>query len=149
MNQVKKSFRKTLTQERDRIFLDSICRQGDSLDNTTEYFEGNWPYVKRFLLNASQSCDHMMKMCRFGTKIISCEQNFTSVLTDEGLCCTFNGIHPKLMFKNFDENYHIENDVNDIDYMTWSPETGFMIDEKKYPFPNPVPGKFENKFIWI
>jgi hypothetical protein len=64
------------------------------------------------------------------------------VLTDEGLCCTFNGIHPKLMFKNFDENDHIEEDVDDIDYMTWSPETGFMTNDKRYPFPNPVPGNF-------
>lgn len=140
MNQVKKSFKETLTQERDKVFLDSICTQGDSLNNETENFEGKWSYVKQFLLKSSQSCSSMMKICRFGTKVIKCEQNFTSVLTDEGLCCTFNGIHPKLMFKNFDVNDHIEEDVDDIDYMTWSPENGFMMDDRRYPFPNPVPG---------
>lgn len=140
MNQVKKTFKETLTQERDKIFLDSICTQGDSLDNETENFEGKWPYVKQFLLHASQSCEIMLKMCRFGTKMIKCEQNFTSVLTDEGLCCTFNAIHPKLMFNDFDENDHIEDEVENIDYMTWSPEMGFMRADQRYPYPNPVPG---------
>lgn len=139
MNQVKKTFKETLTQKRDKIFLDSICTQGDSLNNETENFEGKWSYVKDFLLKASQSCDHMMKMCRFGTKMIKCEKNFTSVLTDEGLCCTFNGLHPKLMFNNFDESDHIDEEVDNIDYTTWSPEGGFVKDGQ-YPFPNPVPG---------
>lgn len=54
MNQVKKSFKETLTEERDTIFLDSLCTRGDQLSNDTETFEGKWTYVREFLLNASQ-----------------------------------------------------------------------------------------------
>lgn len=54
MNQVKKSFKETLTKERDKIFLDSLCTRGDQLNNDTESFEGKWTYVREFLLNASQ-----------------------------------------------------------------------------------------------
>ena len=54
MNQVKKSFKETLTKERDMIFLDSLCTRGDQLNNDTEKFEGKWTYVREFLLNASQ-----------------------------------------------------------------------------------------------
>lgn len=88
-----------------------------------------------------QPCNQMMKMCRFGTKIIDCELNFTGVLTDEGLCCVFNAIHPKLMFNSFEEKEHVdEGAAFDIDYMTWSPESGFDKNDKRKAYPNPVPG---------
>lgn len=143
MNQVKKSFKDTLKEERDLTFLDSLCTQGDQLNNeTTNSFEGKWSYVREFLLNASQPCNQMMKMCRFGTKIINCDHNFTSVLTDEGLCCTFNAIYPKLLFNNFEESDHVDSNDDNIDYMTWSPESGYNNNkkDKRKPYPNPVPG---------
>lgn len=140
MNQVKKSFKDTLRQNRDMIFLDSLCTQGDELNNDTVSFEGKWTYVRQFLLNASQPCRKMLKICRFGTKIINCDVNFTSVLTDEGLCCSFNTIHPMLMFKNFDVSVHVDANTDDIDYMNWSPEDGFDMNDKRSYYPNPVPG---------
>ena len=79
-------------------------------------------------------------MCRFGTKIIDCDLNFTGVLTDEGLCCVFNAIHPKLMFNNFEEKDHVDDAATDVDYMTWSPEKGFDKNDKRHAYPNPVPG---------
>lgn len=84
----------------------------------------------------------MIKMCRFGTKrIIDCDLNFTSILTDEGLCCAFNTIHPKLMFNNFEEGDHVNSKADIVDYMTWSPESGYDKSDRKYAYPNPVPGK--------
>jgi acid-sensing ion channel, other len=142
MNQVKKSFQKTLTESRDKIILESICTIGDSLSNNeAQNFEGKWTYVRQFLLNASQPCAHMMKICRFGTKKIDCDKNFTSVLTDEGLCCSFNAGHPNILLNDFQQSDHVEEEIDNIDYMTWSPETGYDSKDKRSSYPNPVPGK--------
>ena len=140
MNQVKKSFAKSLTAQRDKIILESICTQGDSINDEDENIEGKWTYVREFLLNASQSCDDMIQLCKFGMQRINCDESFKSVLTDEGLCCTFNAVHPKLMFNDFDQ---LEEDMTgEIEYSTWSPEGGYQVDtvNGKKPYPVPVPG---------
>lgn len=140
MNQVKKSFAASLTTEKDRIILDSICTQGDNLNDESENVEGKWSYVREFLLNSSQSCDAMIQLCRFGKERILCDDIFKSVLTDEGLCCTFNAVHPKLMFKDFDQEDQLDTKLtSDIEYMTWTPEGGYE-DTEDDPYPYPVPG---------
>lgn len=82
-------------------------------------------------------------------KRIDCDESFKSVLTDEGLCCTFNAIHPKLMFKDFEPTEHVdENLLGDIEYMTWSPESGYLkVDKAAYPLP--VPGHGSNMGLTI
>lgn len=49
----------------------------------------------------SQPCEQMMLYCRYGTETFECLVLFNSVLTDEGLCCIFNGIHPKFLLKSY------------------------------------------------
>ncbi|KAG5683748.1 hypothetical protein PVAND_013013 [Polypedilum vanderplanki] len=141
MNQVKRSFAKTLEQKRDKVILDSICTVGDEIKDQSDVFEGKWSYVKQFLLNASQPCNQMIKMCKFGMRNVSCEKIFSTVLTDEGLCCTFNAYHPKLIFKNFEEKDYVDSDgVQEVDYATWTPEKGYADIEEKLPYPRPVQG---------
>lgn len=89
MNQVNKTFAESLKTERDKIILDSICTQGDSLNDEESNVEGKWSYIREFLLNASQPCEEMIKLCKFGMQKIDCDKSFSSVLTDEGLCCEF------------------------------------------------------------
>lgn len=89
MNQVKRNFAEGLKTERDKIILDSICTQGDSLNDDESNIEGKWSYIRQFLLNASQPCEEMIKLCKFGMQKIDCDKSFSSVLTDEGLCCEF------------------------------------------------------------
>jgi acid-sensing ion channel, other len=156
MNQVKKNFAESLKTEKDKIILDSICTQGDSLNDDDSNVEGKWSYVREFLLNASQPCEDMIKLCKFGMQKIHCDKSFSSVLTDEGLCCekrimknecfgsenfflvilgTFNAIHPRLLLKDFEKQDHVDDDVeSDISYMTWSPEGGYKKETKK-PYP--------------
>lgn len=142
MNQVRKSFAQSLKTKQDKIILESICTQGDSLTNEDENIEGRWSYVRKFLLNASQSCEEMIKLCKFGMETINCKTIFSSVLTDEGLCCTFNAVHPKLLFKNFDQQEHVDEATEgEIEYMTWTPEKGYIASEKKvYPLQGKGPG---------
>lgn len=140
MNQVKKSFVESLVEKKDKIILESICTQGDTLDDDTA-IEGKWSYVREFLLNASQPCSAMIKLCKFGMRVIDCEMSFKSVLTDEGLCCTFNSIHPKLLFKDFDQE-DLLGDEHEFQEMTWSPEGGYDRTKSKSAYPLPVPGAF-------
>ncbi|CAO1385548.1 unnamed protein product [Diamesa serratosioi] len=142
MNQVKKSFADSLYEDRDKSILDSICSQGDKMNNTgSAQAEGRWSYVREFLVNSSQSCDAMLLQCKFGKILMNCSDIFRTVLTDEGLCCTFNVIHPILMFKNFNDDDHIDKTLDDENqYFNWSPETGYDEKEDKPKYPRPVPG---------
>ncbi|CAG9802120.1 unnamed protein product [Chironomus riparius] len=138
MNQVRKSFAINIRSKRDKLILDSICTSGDGLKDNLTDFEGKWSYVRQFFLNASQPCHQMIQFCKFGMRIVNCDEIFTTVLTDEGLCCTFNAFHPKLMFKTFEEDDHIDNTLSDFPYATWNPENGY--NNVKPPYPRPVPG---------
>ena len=144
MNQVGKSFANSLKSKQDKVILESICTQGDSLSNEDDNVEGKWSYVRKFLLNASQPCEDMIKLCKFGMEKIDCEATFSSVLTDEGLCCTFNAVHPRLLFKNFEQQDHVgEDSTDEVEYMTWTPEKGYSNSEKT-PYPKPVKGPGSN-----
>lgn len=141
-NQVRKSYAKSRKTLRDRLMLDSICTQGDGLSNETTTTDGTWSYVKEFLINSSQPCEEMIQFCKFGMQEFDCNQGFMSVLTDEGLCCTFNSVHPKLMFKGFDASEHVDDMDEEVEYATWTPEKGYeRSDKTPYPFPVQGPGK--------
>jgi hypothetical protein len=48
---------------------------------------------------------------------------------------TFNAIHPRLLLKDFEEEDHIDEDIeSDVSYMTWTPEGGYEKGLKK-PYP--------------
>lgn len=149
------SYALTRKTQGSKMMLESICSH-DGLSNETTTTDGNWLYAKSFLLNGSQPCDKMILSCEFGSEIFDCYKGFSSVLTDEGLCCTFNAVHPKLMFKGFDANEHILGTINvkgydindnagDFEYVTWTPEQGYYYSElSPYPFPVPGPGRYSN-----
>lgn len=140
MNQVKKNYAKSRKTQGDLAMLDSICTKGDGLSNVTTTTDGKWSYVREFLINSSQPCEEMIKLCKFGMEEFDCNRGFMTVLTDEGLCCTFNAVHPKLMFKGFDVTEHVdEMDEEEVEYVTWSPENGYEKSDK-LPYPSPVLG---------
>lgn len=146
MNQVKRNFAEGLTESRDKIILESICTQGDNLPNSDDKnnVEGRWSYVRDFLVNSSQKCAEMLKMCKFATKSIQCKPSFTTYMTDEGLCCTFNGIHPKFMFKNYHAEDFVAKDSEEIAYITWTPENGYGVSPNSTHYPRPVQGAGSN-----
>lgn len=47
----------------------------------------------------SQSCDDMLVACRYAGRDYNCMEIFSKILTDEGLCCIFNGVHKKFVMK--------------------------------------------------
>lgn len=47
----------------------------------------------------SQACEDMLISCIYGGSEYNCTDLFVTVLTDEGLCCTFNGVNKKFIAK--------------------------------------------------
>ncbi|XP_073844138.1 pickpocket protein 28-like [Musca autumnalis] len=63
---------------------------------------------------------------------MNCRSLFRDILTDEGLCCVTNALHPNLLYTR--ENWHINEPVD------WNPEAGYP---KKLPtkfFPRKTQG---------
>lgn len=68
----------------------------------------------------------MLMDCRFGIHTFNCSEYFNTVLTDDGLCCNFNALHPSFRFK---EPYNLVDDFETpmLEYTSnWSPEDGFF-----------------------
>lgn len=47
----------------------------------------------------------MLISCRYGGSEYPCMEIFNSILTDEGLCCIFNGVHEEFLVKD-EFRYH-------------------------------------------
>ncbi|TDG39513.1 hypothetical protein AWZ03_014061 [Drosophila navojoa] len=57
----------------------------------------NW---EQLISNISQPCGDMVIGCRFGAVDYHCERMFQPIITDEGLCCVINMLHPRFMYKH-------------------------------------------------
>ncbi|XP_037911902.1 pickpocket protein 28-like [Hermetia illucens] len=57
---------------------------------------------------------------------ITCDQaSFHPVLTDEGLCCAFNTVESKQMFKNASDHVYTAPKSNKYVAVPWTPESGY------------------------
>jgi len=81
--------------------LESLCAQSDNFNTTISNRTGRWNYFRKFLLSVAHPCSDTLLHCHYANKEENCMAIFNSVLTDEGLCCTFNTVDPKLMFVKF------------------------------------------------
>lgn len=91
-----------------------------------------------FVQKASQPCTNLLSACRFSGKDVSCDHIFRSILTDEGLCCTFNSLDASFMFRKNSENNNFDiTGEKTRPSIFWSPETAFHGKEfEKTPRPN-------------
>ncbi|XP_055610822.1 pickpocket protein 28-like [Uranotaenia lowii] len=119
--------------------LNSIC----SLDgefNTSSYV-GKWSNVRKMLLSSTQPCDQMLQGCRYAQKIQKCMHMFQPVLTDEGLCCTFNSVDQAHMLQHEDKaNAYIPEADNPFEPIEWTPEGGFVGSITNASFPRNIAG---------
>lgn len=118
MNQAQSTSVQQLSRNSDEYsIVQSICAQAvDNEINNTK--SGKWPAFRKILLKVirimkskkskyqltfsyqvSQSCEDMLISCSFGGIEFECLHIFNSILTDEGLCCVFNGVHRKFLMK--------------------------------------------------
>ncbi|XP_031626094.1 pickpocket protein 28-like isoform X2 [Contarinia nasturtii] len=134
MNQAKKSAVDKIPRFTvDYSLVQSLCtlsRYDDS--NTTK--PGKWHDFKRVLLKVSQPCDQMLIRCDYGGFESECMSLFKSILTDEGLCCIFNGLSEQRLMKDKYSQQQLltTNGSETVDGdKDWSPEKGYNPDDLK------------------
>ncbi|XP_058817822.1 pickpocket protein 28 [Topomyia yanbarensis] len=140
MNQARRTAAERITPNSvEQMVLDSIC----SLDgdvNLTSY-EGKWSVVRKLLLNATQPCHQMIRGCRYAQKVQQCDHMFQPVLTDEGLCCTFNAVDPSFLLQHEDlTTEQVTDPTNPFEPIEWTPEGGFVGVRTNRSFPRAIAG---------
>lgn len=85
------------------IFLQNVCQKENyNITHSNQTSDaGRWDIFKQFLLNISQPCNEMLRKCRYALEPYKCIDLFDTVLSDEGLCCTFNSVHPMFLYKKY------------------------------------------------
>ncbi|XP_031627357.1 pickpocket protein 28-like [Contarinia nasturtii] len=159
MNQAVKSVVETIPKDsEDYSMTQSLCT--DAVDtNVTNSKEGKWAAfqnehkieaVRRFFIHqVSQSCQDMLIKCIYGGITYNCTDIFLTVLTDEGLCCTFNGLNKKFIAQpKYNESHEFNISATLEAYANnWSAEKGFGSEElknNKLGYPRPVAGTGTN-----
>lgn len=75
-------------------------------------------YLKYEIDKVSLPCEKMLMECRFGGYKFDCNDIFLPKLTDEGLCCTFNGLIQKFMAKPIEmENFGTKLELSDLTFI--------------------------------
>lgn len=121
----------------------SLCTRNLN-NNITLHESTKWRTFRKVLLQVSQPCSDMLVWCSYGGIEFDCLDIFSSILTDDGLCCIFNGVRRKFLMKNFNVlNHSREYNITDpMSYITndWTPEKGFLSEKlKKNPYSSPRP----------
>lgn len=87
------------------------------------------------LKEISYSIDDSMLLCKFRNKVTNCSLLFNEVITEKGVCYSFNMLNyhelfkPDILHKDFDIFQHAYNS-------TWSLDGGYESDDlNSYPFP--------------
>lgn len=105
INKARQSVVKNFTENSlENSLLQNVCYDEYEIYNVSnkaaQEADGEWKTFKQFLNNISQPCNKMLVLCRFALRTIRCMEYFETVLSDEGLCCTFNSVLPAYLYKN-------------------------------------------------
>ncbi|XP_062529150.1 pickpocket protein 28 [Bombyx mori] len=120
----------------DKKLLQSVCTTRGDIELFEDDIAGSadWDYTRSFLINVTQPCQEMLALCNWDSEKMNCQDLFNAQLTDEGLCCTFNVVHRKMMFRN----PRSLNDLNltfPLPAVDWTPESGYPADSPMNGFP--------------
>ncbi|XP_034254856.1 pickpocket protein 28-like [Thrips palmi] len=113
-----------------RRLLSDICDDTDYSTNVAtgadevDRNSGNWSVVMGFMINVTQPCHELLLSCKWRSLPVECDNLFNAVLTDEGICCSFNRVRRDLIFRN-------PRELSDLNITwpypsaDWTPETGY------------------------
>ncbi|KAJ6633806.1 Pickpocket protein 28, partial [Pseudolycoriella hygida] len=142
LNQVKRS-KVEYVQENtvESMLLTSLCQLRHD-DDKTENFQGKWSTFRNFLLNVSQPCSELLVLCKYATQTQICMELFNTVLTDDGLCCTFNSVHPFFLLQHYNATDEFDSVSNTGNYtaVEWTPEEGWKNGSRSSTYPRPAAG---------
>lgn len=104
-NQARRSEVEKFTQDSaDQYLLRTLCKKGSTEPMPESYRpppnSTKWSKFKLFLKRMARPCDEFLLTCRYGTQSMNCGDVFTTVLTDEGFCCNFNGVEKSFLLKD-------------------------------------------------
>lgn len=86
----------------DALLMRSMCGTSRMAATVLEQAsDTSWRYFQEFLRKVSRPCGDMLVSCKFGTRPYACAELFDTVLTDEGVCCIFNGVHKRFLLRNY------------------------------------------------
>ncbi|XP_013106042.1 pickpocket protein 28 [Stomoxys calcitrans] len=125
MNQAQRSKAVNIQRQSSNYsLLMSLCDQeSDDLDET---YLGLWKYFKAILMEVAQPCDQMLLYCSYGSKVETCSSIFNTMLTDDGMCCTFNALDTKFLLLNYSEENTLMPISESLNVpIDWSPEKGY------------------------
>ncbi|XP_073828620.1 pickpocket protein 28-like [Musca autumnalis] len=112
----------------------------------------DWSTLNQFISNISQPCEKMLISCRFGGINYNCQRIFHPIVTDEGLCCAFNMVHPKFLYAAgtqslIKETYTNHSDMDEA--VSWNPEFGYSKKLPKQFYPRTAAGTGESLGLTI
>lgn len=100
-NQARRDAIDQFTEESGDFFLlRSLCRSEVNVSSAVRPNNTNWSHFKDFLKRVSRPCDDLLLTCQYGSTKLRCGDVFTTVLTDEGFCCNFNGVHRRFLLQD-------------------------------------------------
>ncbi|XP_060655313.1 pickpocket protein 28 [Drosophila nasuta] len=93
--------------------------------------------ISEFVTNHSQTCEQMLRYCRFSAIEYKCLELFRPIVTDEGLCCVFNFLPPERLYKRQGRNLSSRLGNESV---PWDPEIGYPKDLPNRYYPRPAVG---------
>lgn len=101
MNQARESVARNITERSEEALLQSLCNKRVTFSGIRSN-STNWSMFRRFLVKVSQPCSDVLLQCRYASvQHDNCMELFNTVLTDEGLCCIFNRVHPRFLLQKY------------------------------------------------
>ncbi|XP_059223216.1 pickpocket protein 28-like [Stomoxys calcitrans] len=137
----------------EHAMIQMLCKRDINLSMTAEDSGAkNWTSLNQFISNIAQPCENMLIACRFGGIDYNCKRIFHAIITDEGLCCAFNMVHPKFLYTKgttplTPEKYTNHSDMDEA--VPWNAETGYPKKLSKHFYPRTAQGTGESLGLTI
>ncbi|XP_075157998.1 pickpocket protein 28-like [Haematobia irritans] len=129
----------------EHAMMQMLCRR--DINFTVADTVNDWNALNQFISDISQPCENMLVSCRFGGIDYNCKRIFHAIITDEGMCCAFNMVHPKFLYTDgtqslFQEMYSNHSDIDEA--VPWNAETGYPENLPKHFYPRQAAGTGES-----
>lgn len=99
MNQARNSIVQKISKNTAEFaVVQTLCNRR-LMQNNTDFVgqPATWALYRKVLLDVSPTCENMLVYCEYSRTPFNCTTKFQKILTDDGLCCIFNGLSRHLL----------------------------------------------------